>query len=101
MQNKYINTIFYSLIIVFVILLCIGSIMRYIADLNFDKARKLATSYGRAEAKLTSWEEIRKLKTVASANIDYYYGRAVSYNVLEKDSYAQIIKGMYLRELIK
>ncbi len=69
--------------------------------MNFDIARRLSSQYGKAESKLTSWEEIRKLKTVASVNIDYYYARAISYNILEKDNYAQIIKGMYLRELIK
>ncbi len=99
--NKYINILFYSLIVMFVLFLSIGVIMRYIADLNFDIARKLSSQYGKTESELTSWEEIRKLKAVSSANIDYYYARAVSYNILEKGNYARMINSMYLKELIK
>ncbi len=101
MQNKVTNIIFYSFVIVFVIFLGIGTVFRYCADMNFDIARKLSSQYGKTESELTSWEEIRKLKAVSSANIDYYYARAVSYNILEKGNYARMINSMYLKELIK
>ncbi len=101
MKNKYLNTLFYSLIIVFVIFLGIGTVFRYLSDLNFDKARKLSTLHGRTEASLTSWEEIKKFKPYALADINYYYNKAVKYNILEKQNYSQIVNGMYLDELLK
>lgn len=101
MQNKYLNIFFYSCIIVLMIMLSISCIFRYLADMNFDKARKLSTTHGRTETSMTSWEEIRKFKPYAMADIRYYYNKAVSYNILERKNYAQIINKFYIKEMFK
>ncbi len=83
------------------ILLSIGSIFRYLADMNFDKARKLSSTHGRMEASMTSWEDIQRFKPYAMADIDFYYRKAISYNPLERDNYAQKINEFYIREMFK
>lgn len=101
MLNKYLRIFGYSAVIVLMILLSIGTIFRYLADMNFDKARKLATSYGRIEASLTDREEVRKFKAPAMAEIDYYYKKAIGYNFLERNNYARRLNSIYLKELLK
>jgi hypothetical protein len=75
--------------------------MRYLADMNFDKARKLSTTHGKTEASLTSWEEIRKFKPYAMADIEHYYTKAINYNPLERENYMQIINKFYIKEMFK
>jgi hypothetical protein len=79
----------------------IGCICRYLADLNFDKARKLATSYGRSEVKLTSRKDINKLKSHALININYYLDKAIYWNILEKENYIKKINKFYLQEIFR
>lgn len=86
---------------VFVIICGVLTVFRYLSDMNFDKARKLATSYGGIEASLTDREEIRKFKAPAMAEIDYYYKKAIGYNILERENYARRLNSIYLKELLK
>jgi len=81
MQNKTANIIFYSLVIILMILCGIGTLYRYKADIYFDIARNQVPVYARTDKpELMQWA----------------YNNAVRINPLESKNYSYILNGHYL-----
>jgi len=81
MQNKTANIIFYSVIIIFVILCGIGTLLRYKSDLYFDIARHQVAVYSRTDN---------------AERMQWAYQRAIKLNPLETDNYSAILNGFYV-----
>ena len=84
MQNKYINTGFYSVIIIFVILCGIGTLYRYKSDIYFDLARHQLGAY---------------IRTGNADKMQWAYQNAIRCNPLEFENYASILNSEHIRLL--
>ncbi len=82
MQNRYINTVFYLLVISFVVLCSVGALYRFKADIYFDIARNQVVDYA-------TKNEYQKL--------NWAYWKAIEMNPLEFVNYANILNGNYIR----
>lgn len=85
MQNKYIRTSGYSIVIVFMIVCIILSCYRYRADMFFSQARHCIPVYINNGQGLAYMQDS--------------YNNAIRCNPLEAKNYARKLNGEYLRKL--
>lgn len=83
MQNKWIRTPIFSIIIIVIIALGMGNFRRFKADMYFDRARKVIHSYA--------------LRGEGMKYIQWAYWEAIRLNPLEFYNYEHLLNKTYMQ----
>ena len=87
--NRIINTIFYSLIMVFVLYCGTLSLYRFKADMYFEQARRCVPDYAKTH------------NSIALGAMQFFYWQAINNNPLEYQNYAGKLNSDYIKKLSK